>query len=111
MCIRDRPSTPALEPVPNDSLERETKMLTTAKRQLEAGDHVAALATIAAHAKQHPDSSLADLRNVLEVQATCGRGQREQAAALAKHHAKHASPATAAKLLAACEPEVSTRTE
>lgn len=105
------PSTPALEPVPNDSLERETKMLTTAKRQLEAGDHVAALATIAAHAKQHPDSSLADLRNVLEVQATCGRGQREQAAALAKHHAKHASPATAAKLLAACEPEVSTRTE
>ncbi|MBV1857130.1 MAG: hypothetical protein KUG77_01875, partial [Nannocystaceae bacterium] len=52
---------------------------------------------------------LSDLRNVLEVQATCGRGQREQAAALAKHHTKGASAATAAKLLSACD--VSTRTE
>lgn len=100
-----------IEPVPDNGLDRETKMLTTARRQLEAGEHVAALATIAQHAKQHPNSSLADLRNVLEVQATCGRGQRAQAAALAQHHAKHASPATAAKLLAACKPDVSTRTE
>ncbi len=99
------------EPAPNNDLERETKMLGTARRQLEAGDHIAALSTIAAHAKQHPNSSLADLRNVLEVQATCGRGQREQAIALAKHHAKEASPATAAKLRAACQTDRSPRTD
>lgn len=109
---KEHATAPApIEPAPNNGLDRETKMLTAARRQLEAGEHVAALATIAQHAKQHPDSSLADLRNVLEVQATCGRGQRAQATALAKHHAKHASPATAAKLLAACKPDVSTRTE
>lgn len=105
------PSTAPVEPPPAGNLERETKMLTAAKRQLESGHHVAALATISAHAKEHPDSSLADLRNVLEVQATCGRGQRAQAAALAKHHARNASPATAAKLMTACEPDISTRTE
>lgn len=108
---KQTPSAAPVEPEPANSLEQETKMLTTAKQQLEAGNHVAALATISAHAKEHPDSSLADLRNVLEVQATCGRGQRAQATALAKHHAKSASPATAARLMAACEADVSTQTE
>ncbi len=108
---RAMPSVAPTDPGPSSDLEHETKMLTSAKLQLEAGNHVAALSTIAAHAKEHPNSSLADLRNVLEVQATCGRGQRAQAFALAQHHAKHASPATAAKLMAACEPSVSTRTE
>lgn len=102
---------PARPTRPSNDLERETKLLSSAKRQLEAGQHLAALATLTTHAKEHPNSSLADLRNVLEVQATCGRGQRTQAAALAKHHAKNASAATAAKLMAACKPDVSTRTE
>ena len=101
--IPPQPKRPTKPAAPAHDLEQETQLRTRAKRQLEAGDHIAALATIASHAKEHPGSSLADLRHVLEVQATCGRGQRKQAQALAKHYARHASPATAAKLTAACE--------
>lgn len=85
-----------------DLLARETKLLTEAKRQLAAGDAVAALATIRRHSKEHPDSKLSDVRNVLEVEATCARGQREQAHALAEHYAAKASEAAARKLRAAC---------
>jgi RNA polymerase sigma-70 factor (ECF subfamily) len=85
-----------------DLLARETKLLTEAKRQLAAGDPIAALATIRKHAKAHPDSKLSDVRNVLEVEATCARGQREQAQALAEHYAATASEAAARKLRAAC---------
>ncbi len=86
-----------------DLLARETKLLTEAKRQLAAGDAVAALATIREHSKAHPDSKLSDVRNVLEVEATCARGQREQALALAEHYAAKASEAAARKLRAACD--------
>jgi len=103
--------TEPVQPDPVADLRRETKLLGKAKRQLEAGDHVAALATIATHAKEHPNSSLADLRNVLEVQATCGRGQRAQARALATHHAKQASPAAAARLMSVCESESRPQTD
>lgn len=85
-----------------DALQQETKLLMEAKRQLAASDPVAALETIAAHAAAHPDSKLADVRLVLEVQATCARGQREQAKALAEHYAAKASEAAARKLRAAC---------
>ena len=85
-----------------DLLARETKLLTEAKRQLAAGNPVAALATIHRHAKEHPNSKLSDVRNVLEVEATCARGQREQAEALAEHYAAKASEAAARKLRAAC---------
>lgn len=85
-----------------DLLARETKLLTEAKQQLAGGDAVAALATVHRHAKEHPDSKLSDVRNVLEVEATCARGQREQAQALAEHYAATASKAAARKLRAAC---------
>lgn len=107
---RSRPKapTPPVSPVADseDRLRRETKMLTQAKRELATGDHVAALSTLAAHAKQHPNSSLADVRNVLEVQTTCARGQRQQALALAERYAQQTSPASAARLRGACAPKV-----
>ena len=97
----DPPSEPASQA---DALQQETKLLTDAKQQLAAGDPVAALATVSAHAKAYPSSKLADVRRVLEVQATCARGQREQARALAEHYATEASETAASKLRAACAP-------
>lgn len=85
-----------------DLLGRETKLLTKAKRQLAAGDAVEALATIRRHAKAYPSSKLSDIRSVLEVEATCARGQREQAQALAEHYAATASETAARKLRTAC---------
>lgn len=85
-----------------DLLARETKLLTEAKRQLAGGDPLGALAQIREHATQHPNSKLSDIRNVLEVEATCARGQREQAKALAELYAAEASETAARKLRAAC---------
>ncbi len=85
-----------------DTLAQETKLLGAAKQQLAAGDHEGALASIRDHARQHPDSALADLRRVLEVQAVCSRGDTNAARTLAQRYAQHASEGAASKLRAAC---------
>lgn len=101
---RPRPNSPAtVAPTTDaDSLRAETRLLTRAKRELERGHPLATLETVRTHRTRYPDSALADLRNVLEVQATCSRGQHEHARSLAAYHARSASEAAAAKLRAAC---------
>ncbi len=94
---------PAPAPPSADTLAQETKLLGAAKKKLAAGDHAGAIASIRAHAQVHPDSVLADLRRVLEVQTICARGDVDTAQALAAEYAKRAAAATAEKLRSACK--------
>ncbi len=102
------PSTappPADDPAPSpaaDTLAQQTRLLAQAQQTLASGDGPAALALLDDHAERYPDSSLVDLRQVLEVQALCGSGREEEARARAARYAKQNTGASAQRLRDAC---------
>jgi RNA polymerase sigma-70 factor (ECF subfamily) len=66
------------------SLERHNALLRTAAERLRAGAADDAIATITAHAREFPESSLADARAVLRIEALCAVGKPAQARGEAK---------------------------
>lgn len=80
-----RPSDPSTsEPSPSDGLGVETELLRRASTELAAGNASAALRTTIDHARRFPDSTLADLRTALRIEALCELGKTEQARGEAK---------------------------
>jgi RNA polymerase sigma-70 factor (ECF subfamily) len=72
------------EPPPSDGLGVETELLRRASTELSAGNASAALRTTIDHARRFPDSTLADLRTALRIEALCELGKTEQARGEAK---------------------------
>lgn len=85
-----------------DSLKQETTLLAEAKRKLAAGQSAQATTLLARHASEFPNSGLADVRRVLEVQLMCRDGRKDEARKRAEKYARKASPAAASKLRAIC---------
>ncbi len=78
------PIAPQVIPTPLPSqgtgdLSREAALLNRARVSLRAGEPAVALATLATHAKEFPNGTLAQERAILEIQARKAAGQTDQA--------------------------------
>ncbi|MEM6292866.1 MAG: sigma-70 family RNA polymerase sigma factor [Myxococcota bacterium] len=107
---KPRAARPASKPepvveAPSNDLAAQTALLERAKGQLAAGKHDAALKTLTTHARQHPDSPLADIRQLLEVDVLCKAGRTKEARGRATAYAQATSSPTAAKKLRTSCPE------
>jgi hypothetical protein len=86
-----RSSEPAEPPAtPSTDLEQELALLRTARDALTRGDHPAATAALADHARRFPSGHLREERLLLHVEALCAAGAhadaRREAAAFAHDH-------------------------
>lgn len=78
--VRVAPSAPPHADLRSEGdLRREAALLRSARSALRAGDPIAALATLATHAKEFPRGMLAQERAVLEIEARSAVGQADQA--------------------------------
>jgi hypothetical protein len=84
-------------PTDATSIARDNRMMLDAKRQLASGDAATALATTEQHAREFPDSALADARSALRIEALCALDKVEQARGEARvfTRARPGSPVTA----------------
>jgi hypothetical protein len=78
---REQPPKPAPE-VP--TIDAEMKLLKAAKAALRAGDADRALAGLAQHQREFPDGKLADLREVVRIEALCRLDRNDEAEAASR---------------------------
>ena len=73
-----------LDEAPADDLREQLALLRKAKSELDAGAHAEGLRTLATHARRYPGSSLADIRQRLEMDGLCSSGRADEARRLAR---------------------------
>ncbi len=83
-------------------LAAQVELLDRARAQMQTGDHLAALATLDAHAHAATDGTLADVREATRVRVLCRLGRAREAEDLA-HRLRHARPDSA--VVAALDPK------
>ena len=85
------------------SLSRHNQLIRDASEQLRNGDAAAALATTDVHAREFPDSAIADARTALRIEALCALGNTSQARGEARVFAReHASSVVVARIERSC---------
>ncbi|MBX3130612.1 MAG: hypothetical protein KF718_28090 [Polyangiaceae bacterium] len=86
-----------------DELERESKLLSHAQRELAAGRPGTALAALDQHERTFPGGALTPEREAARVLGTCAAGQRDQARRLAEKFLEaHPSSPLRARVSASC---------
>ncbi|MDF2697313.1 MAG: hypothetical protein K0S65_5696 [Labilithrix sp.] len=78
------PAPPVASSAPSDTLEREARLLADARRALQGGDAVRALALLDEHAQVFPDGFLASDRGAERIEVLCSLGRRDEAVRDAK---------------------------
>jgi len=87
---RARPEPPQ-EPAPQTevpTIDEEMKLLKPAQAALRAGDAMRALAAVAEHRHQFADGKLADLREIVRIEALCRLGRDDEAGAASREFLK-----------------------
>lgn len=94
-------SLPAAAPA--DDLERESKLLSQAQRELAAGRPASALAALDQHERTFPGGALTPEREAARVLGACAAGQRDQARQLAERFLEaHPTSPLRARVSASC---------
>jgi hypothetical protein len=98
-----RPRPPAAASPPRSGVDAEARLLARAQSLLVADRAPEALALLARHEREHPDTALADVRDAIRVRALCAAGRDRQARAEAQLFSdRHPSSRLAAQVEGIC---------